>query len=41
MRMYRLDSKRSAVESALQRLMGDAMTRAEVLATQHGIRLHQ
>jgi Arc/MetJ family transcription regulator len=32
MRMYRLDSKRSAVELALQRLVGEAMSRDEVLA---------
>jgi Arc/MetJ family transcription regulator len=32
MRMYQLTSKRSAVELALQRLVGEAMTRDEVLA---------
>lgn len=32
MRMYRLDSKRSAVELALRRLVGEAMTRDELLA---------
>lgn len=34
MRMYRLDSKRSAVQLALQRLVGDAMSREEALAMQ-------
>lgn len=34
MRMYRLDSKRSAVELALQRLVGEAMSRPEVLEMQ-------
>lgn len=34
MRMYRLDSKRSAVELALQRLVGETMSRDEVLAMQ-------
>lgn len=34
MRMYRLDSKRSAVELALQRLVGEPMSRDEVLALQ-------
>jgi Arc/MetJ family transcription regulator len=34
MRMYRLDSKRSAVELALQRLVGEAMSRDEVLEMQ-------
>ena len=34
MRMYRLDSKRAAVQLALERLVGDPMTRDEVLAMQ-------
>ncbi|MGH3676489.1 MAG: type II toxin-antitoxin system VapB family antitoxin [Mycobacterium sp.] len=34
MRMYRLDSKKSAVQLALQRLVGDAMSREEALAMQ-------
>lgn len=34
MRMYRLDSKKSAVHLALQRLVGDAMSREEALAMQ-------
>ena len=32
MRMYRLDSKRSAVELALRRLVGEPITRSDVLA---------
>jgi Arc/MetJ family transcription regulator len=31
-RMYRLDSKRSAVDLALRRLVGEALTRDEALA---------
>lgn len=34
MRMYRLDSKRAAVQLALEKLVGEPMTRAEVLAMQ-------
>jgi Arc/MetJ family transcription regulator len=34
MRMYRLDSKRAAVRLALERLVGDRMTRDEILAMQ-------
>ena len=34
MRMYRLDSKRAAVQLALEMLVGEPMTRAEVLAMQ-------
>ena len=34
MRMYRLDSKKSAVELALQRLVGDAMSLDEALQMQ-------
>lgn len=33
-RMYRLDSKRSAVDLALRRLVGEALTRDEALAMQ-------
>lgn len=32
MRMYRLDSKRSAVDLALRRLVGEPVSREEVLA---------
>jgi Arc/MetJ family transcription regulator len=32
MRMYRLESKRAAVQLALERLVGPAMTKDEVLA---------
>lgn len=32
MRMYRLESKRAAVQVALERLVGERMTTAEVLA---------
>lgn len=32
MRMYRLDSKRSAVDLALRRLVGERVSREEVLA---------
>jgi Arc/MetJ family transcription regulator len=32
MKMYRLDSKRSAVDLALRRLAGERMSREEVLA---------
>jgi Arc/MetJ family transcription regulator len=32
MRMYRLDSKRSAVDLALRRLVGEPVSRDEVLA---------
>lgn len=32
MRMYRLDSKRSAVDLALRRLVGERVSRNEVLA---------
>jgi Arc/MetJ family transcription regulator len=32
MRMYRLDSKRSAVDLALRRLVGEPLSREEVLA---------
>jgi Arc/MetJ family transcription regulator len=32
MRMYRLESKRAAVDLALRRLVGDAMSREEALA---------
>ena len=32
MRMYRLESKRAAVDLALRRLVGEAMTREEALA---------
>ena len=34
MRMYRLDSKRSAVDLALRRLVGEPLTRDEALALQ-------
>jgi len=34
MRRYRLDSKRAAVQLALEKLVGEPMTRAEVLAMQ-------
>jgi Arc/MetJ family transcription regulator len=34
MRMYRLESKRAAVQLALERLVGDRMTKPEILATQ-------
>lgn len=34
MKMYRLDSKRSAVDFALRRLMGTPMSREDVLAMQ-------
>ena len=34
MRMYRLDSKRSAVDLALRRLVGEQASREEVLAMQ-------
>jgi Arc/MetJ family transcription regulator len=34
MRRYRLSSKRAAVDLALRRLVGDPMTREEVLAMQ-------
>lgn len=34
MKTYRLDSKRSAVDFALRRLVGDRMSRDEVLAMQ-------
>lgn len=34
MRMYRLDSKRAAVQLALEKLVGEPMTRTEVLAMQ-------
>jgi Arc/MetJ family transcription regulator len=34
MRRYRLTSKRAAVDLALRRLVGDPMTREEVLAMQ-------
>jgi Arc/MetJ family transcription regulator len=33
-RMYRLDSKRSAVDLALRRLVGEALSRDEALALQ-------
>lgn len=33
-RMYRLDSKRSAVDLALRRLVGEAMSREEALSLQ-------
>lgn len=32
MRRYRLDSKRAAVQFALEKLVGEPMTRADVLA---------
>ncbi len=32
MRMYRLESKRAAVQLALERLVGERMTKAEMLA---------
>jgi len=32
MRMYRLESKRAAIDLALRRLVGDPMTREEALA---------
>jgi Arc/MetJ family transcription regulator len=32
MRMYRLQSKRAAIDLALRRLVGEAMTREEALA---------
>jgi Arc/MetJ family transcription regulator len=34
MRLYRLESKRAAVQLALERLVGDSMTKAEILAMQ-------
>lgn len=34
MRRYRLESKRAAVQLALEKLVGDPMTRDEVLAMQ-------
>ena len=34
MRMYRLESKRAAVQLALERLVGDRMTKDEILAMQ-------
>lgn len=34
MRMYRLGSKRAAVQLALEQLVGEPMTRSEVLAMQ-------
>lgn len=34
MQRYRLDSKRAAVQLALERLVGQPMTRSEVLAMQ-------
>ena len=34
MRRYRLDSKRAAVQLALEKLVGEPMTRSEVLAMQ-------
>jgi Arc/MetJ family transcription regulator len=34
MKMYRLDSKRSAVDLALRRLVGEPLSRDEVLAMQ-------
>lgn len=34
MRRYRLDSKRAAVQLALEQLVGEPMTRAEVLSMQ-------
>lgn len=34
MRRYRLDTKRAVVQLALERLVGDPMTRDEVLAMQ-------
>ncbi|WGW10648.1 type II toxin-antitoxin system VapB family antitoxin [Saxibacter everestensis] len=34
MRLYRLDSKRSAVQLALERLVGDTMTKDEALSMQ-------
>ncbi|MEO6318355.1 MAG: type II toxin-antitoxin system VapB family antitoxin [Acidimicrobiales bacterium] len=34
MRMYRLESKRAAVQLALERLVGEPMTTSEILAMQ-------
>jgi Arc/MetJ family transcription regulator len=34
MRMYRLDSKRAAIQLALEQLVGEPMTKEEVLAMQ-------